>query len=457
MLSYIFVPEQASSFSGSVFFFLPFNTMLPSPVEMTSPDLYNMFFEWPSTEPHEVIVTGTFDQWARTKHLNKTARGFVGTVKVPWGEKVKYKFVVDGRWMTLKGQPTEMDPGGYINNVFTVPQKPCIEPSPEEAPVETPAVSPAKPEAVEEKDTSAITSGSEAAAVSPPEAVEKRASKIPIVFVPLNSPEHNTVGSSTAPSPPDYVLPPSPRAAAVSAESPTVPAVPVEFHTALSSPIDKEPQVGSEPTEPEVPSAPVLQTEAEPKVEDEAPADVSTESSEVPKLAEIAPAEEPSPQVETPTEAREAPVVAANEDAAVPVNGTPPLSDVEKENEEQTGPLTPVESENVEASPASAQHEKESTAATASTVVNETPSTPTPKPAEAPAASLPTPPATPATPSRKTIPRASSPSPSFGSPKSKSGTISSRKKRSSIFGKLKGIFHHDKDKEKQAPTKDGKN
>jgi hypothetical protein len=50
--------------------------------------------------------------------------GFEGTVKIPWGEKVAYKFIVDGQWITKDGQPVESDPAGNWNNVYTAPPRP---------------------------------------------------------------------------------------------------------------------------------------------------------------------------------------------------------------------------------------------------------------------------------------------------------------------------------------------
>ena len=56
--------------------------------------------------------------------LAKGPSGFEGRVRVPWGAKVLYKFIVDGNWTTLDGQPAERDPAGHWNNVFTAPPQP---------------------------------------------------------------------------------------------------------------------------------------------------------------------------------------------------------------------------------------------------------------------------------------------------------------------------------------------
>ncbi|TFK43257.1 hypothetical protein BDQ12DRAFT_709079 [Crucibulum laeve] len=92
---------------------------------MDSADLHEVAFEWPHPEPNTVVVTGTFDQWSKSIHLVKTPKGFKGAVRVPWNEKIKYKFIVDGQWSLHEGYPTETDPGGYVNNVYTAPSKPA--------------------------------------------------------------------------------------------------------------------------------------------------------------------------------------------------------------------------------------------------------------------------------------------------------------------------------------------
>ncbi|KAH9912703.1 immunoglobulin E-set, partial [Fomitopsis serialis] len=78
----------------------------------------------PSTDAQDVIVTGSFDGWSSSTHLAKTPAGFEGTARVPFGTKVAYKYVVDGRWTTADGQPTELDPIGNLNNVYTAPPAP---------------------------------------------------------------------------------------------------------------------------------------------------------------------------------------------------------------------------------------------------------------------------------------------------------------------------------------------
>jgi hypothetical protein len=57
-------------------------------------------------------------------HLPKSTSGFVGNVRVPWNEKVPYKFIVDGKWVTRSDRPTELDGAGNLNNVLIAPSKP---------------------------------------------------------------------------------------------------------------------------------------------------------------------------------------------------------------------------------------------------------------------------------------------------------------------------------------------
>ncbi|KAH6915182.1 hypothetical protein BKA70DRAFT_1557495 [Coprinopsis sp. MPI-PUGE-AT-0042] len=260
--------------------------MYSSPVESTAQDkLYNLFFEWPSTEPYEVIVTGTFDDWSKSKLLNKTARGFVGNVQVPWDSKVKYKFFVDGKWLLLRGQPTEMDPGGYINNIIFTPPKPAsTAASPEEVHVgteEIAVVSP--PEAVlmpvaETPVVTVVPLKEEAEAPPAAEESDKPASRLPIL--PLNSTEHNTIANGQAPpAPPDYVLAPSPRA------SRTLPAADVvpETHPAPEAHEDvviSPPEAENKPVD----ETPVVTVLAEAKKEEASPEPEAQKASRITTL-----------------------------------------------------------------------------------------------------------------------------------------------------------------------------
>ncbi|EGO01584.1 carbohydrate-binding module family 48 protein, partial [Serpula lacrymans var. lacrymans S7.3] len=87
-------------------------------------DLHEVNFEWPGMDATDVIVTGTFDQWSSSIHLTKDPSSFQGKVRIPWGEKIVYKFIVDGNWVTHSDHPIEADSSGNRNNVYTAPQKP---------------------------------------------------------------------------------------------------------------------------------------------------------------------------------------------------------------------------------------------------------------------------------------------------------------------------------------------
>lgn len=87
-------------------------------------DLHEAEFSWPYSDASDVILTGSFDHWSCTMHLPKGTSGFVGNVRVPWNEKVPYKFIVDGKWVTRNDRPTELDGAGNLNNVLIAPSKP---------------------------------------------------------------------------------------------------------------------------------------------------------------------------------------------------------------------------------------------------------------------------------------------------------------------------------------------
>jgi len=114
--------------------------------------LHQVILRWPHTDANEVIVTGTFDQWSSSLRLSRKPDGFEAPVFIPWKDKIAYKFVVDGRWMTNDTQPTETD-HGFVNNVYTAPPKPPM-PEPQHA-VVPPSESKVEPEHVEKVPTPA--------------------------------------------------------------------------------------------------------------------------------------------------------------------------------------------------------------------------------------------------------------------------------------------------------------
>ncbi|EJD01256.1 uncharacterized protein FOMMEDRAFT_135492 [Fomitiporia mediterranea MF3/22] len=109
-------------------------------------DFYNLALDWPHSDAHSVIVTGTFDNWTSSVHLNKSDTGFTTSVAVPWDSKILYKFIVDGNWLNHPNQPIETDSNGNVNNVLHTPTKPAVPPPTEGAGV----VAPSK-EAIDDK------------------------------------------------------------------------------------------------------------------------------------------------------------------------------------------------------------------------------------------------------------------------------------------------------------------
>ena len=57
--------------------------------------------------------------------MSRAPNGFATTVRIPWGQKVSYKYIVDGLWTTTDTQPTALDPMGNINNVYNAPARPA--------------------------------------------------------------------------------------------------------------------------------------------------------------------------------------------------------------------------------------------------------------------------------------------------------------------------------------------
>ncbi|KAF2426313.1 carbohydrate-binding module family 48 protein, partial [Tothia fuscella] len=75
-------------------------------------------FVWEHAGASEVYATGTFDDWSKTVKLEKVGEAFEKTVDLPTGEKIFYRYVVDGNWTDNIFQRTEADEHGNVNNVF---------------------------------------------------------------------------------------------------------------------------------------------------------------------------------------------------------------------------------------------------------------------------------------------------------------------------------------------------
>ncbi|MCJ1486364.1 hypothetical protein MMC06_006541, partial [Schaereria dolodes] len=79
----------------------------------------SFLFKW-DHPAREVYVTGTFDDWGKTVKLNKKEGNLhEKLVDLPSvDEKIYYKFVVDGEWITDHTAPQENDPANNLNNVL---------------------------------------------------------------------------------------------------------------------------------------------------------------------------------------------------------------------------------------------------------------------------------------------------------------------------------------------------
>ncbi|KAG8948826.1 hypothetical protein FRC04_009291 [Tulasnella sp. 424] len=110
---------------------------------------YDAEFYW-FGPANEVVLTGSFDNWSKSVHMEKTPAGFSGKVKLPYGQKVDYKYVVDGQWQVNPDFPTTYDWQGNINNYIVTPNEPELKSLPTPPPdliIKTPA-SPANDEPV---------------------------------------------------------------------------------------------------------------------------------------------------------------------------------------------------------------------------------------------------------------------------------------------------------------------
>ncbi|KIY72974.1 carbohydrate-binding module family 48 protein [Cylindrobasidium torrendii FP15055 ss-10] len=191
-------------------------------------------FEWPFSGNH-VVVTGTFDQWSSSLPLSREGGVFRATTTLPWAEKILYKFVVDGNWVTSPQAPTENDNSGNVNNVYTSPSEPAPPPPPAPEPVPVPeeAVSqvedtPAAPvvESVSETqpEPEVLAPVPQAAAPAPD------APRLSLGLVPVNAAENNHGLTSATPHPetPSTHAPSpatvTPAAEATPAPAPSVPA-----------------------------------------------------------------------------------------------------------------------------------------------------------------------------------------------------------------------------------------
>jgi hypothetical protein len=211
-------------------------------------ELHEVVFRWPYNA-NEVIVTGTFDQWASSIRLNKGPTGFTTTVRVHWAEKVLYKFIVDGKWTTIDQAPTEVDWRGNVNNVYNAPTKPQdVTPLYERPAAKVPKIAPVPaPVPVEEKKE-----------VPTPTPQPTKLGSVEVPAKPKEEPvkDETPVVDKKEPSPPvdEKVTPSVPEVA-------PIPIVPVND----TKPVDTPPAKTEEPASLDKAPTTVLPTPANPK------------------------------------------------------------------------------------------------------------------------------------------------------------------------------------------------
>ncbi|GHJ86751.1 hypothetical protein NliqN6_3153 [Naganishia liquefaciens] len=187
-------------------------------------------FTWPPTRSDRVVVTGTFDDWSGEKHVlerdNETGY-FKTQVPIKYGEKVAYKYVVDGQWMTREDEAKEWDAAGNMNNVYTAPH------APKEA--EPVASSPqSQPKTLPVSAAAAVPSTTESR-----KSVDEPSSEKPVAPAPSAAPVGTAPSSAPAT---DSAVPPSQTATTSTNTSalPTSPSTSDNNHTAESDSTDKK-------------------------------------------------------------------------------------------------------------------------------------------------------------------------------------------------------------------------
>jgi len=226
---------------------------------------YSKTFHWSNTSPSTVVVTGSFDEWKSTVNLTKGEDGFSADVPLNLGEKVLYKYVVDGVWQHNPSEDSEVDLSGNTNNVFHVPST-AAEPfkTETEAPVAAASVvappstsatngpsAPSTLSRVEHKGqaTEPVTSALSAKAVS-----GSMPAPAPEVEVQPTTTSPTVPESVTVPDekPPDPTLTPAPVTSEDQQSSPTVP---LGENVAIAIPNgDIAPDTSDQPKEIETPA-----------------------------------------------------------------------------------------------------------------------------------------------------------------------------------------------------------
>ncbi|THV05437.1 hypothetical protein K435DRAFT_773855 [Dendrothele bispora CBS 962.96] len=370
---------------------------------MASNDLYQVTFEWPHANCTTVTVTGSFDHWSQSLRLARDASGFRGSTGVPWSEKIIYKFVVDGQWVVDDTKPTENDGSGNVNNVFTAPSKPLPVPELEDAKSSAPAQSDVPAEDKPMTSTlSSLLPQSASDAVKTVLAADGTSSALEYVATGVGAAVQTLTGVD--PINPDKIPVQTPK----TEEPETSAKVEPKISEATSAESVKVPEPSVEPL-----AAPVIPASTTAPVKETAPAPVEP-STHTPAVVPVT-----SPTVgtdEAPVGTSEVPATAAPE---------PATNDTAKADSEKPQPAAEVVSDSTKPTVTETK--------TNGTVSSSAPSTPSKY--------------------RRSVsaifPRSESPSSDTSPNSSRFGSVSSvRRKRTSLFGKVKGIFVRDKDKEK---------
>ncbi|KAF7331875.1 p-loop containing nucleoside triphosphate hydrolase protein [Mycena kentingensis (nom. inval.)] len=417
---------------------------------------HKVSFKWPNKDAHQVIATGSFDNWASSVKLEKTENGFEGSTLVPYGEKILFKYVVDGAWLCDTSASTETDESGNQNNVYHAPPKPdqqangTHEPEAKaEAKINDPA-----PALTGTNVTGSSSTFSKLAAdiVDTVVAREGTASVLEYVASGVGA----ALGTTIVVDPINGVQ--------EAVETPA--ATNTEFNVAPTSAAEQP--APSPSLAPVVPMAIVPVNSAN----GDALAQSSPPESEIPNTHSPLPASLPTPSAATPSEkpAEPQPEVIVDTVAEIVVPASVPVPEAPQQEAESVAaapeavststpvnalveqPVTPEPTPAVSDLPVLAKEVAPVDAAKAvelpkaTTPVETTVSTP--PPAEAPKAAAPSTPTTisKASSAKQPFPSSESANSTPAASPSKMGTTASRKARKSIFGKLKNIFS-DKDKE----------
>lgn len=425
-------------------------------------DLHEVLFQWPHTEPNTVIVTGTFDQWSSSMQLTKGPTGFKGSAKIPRDEKIVYKFIVDEQWMVAEHEPTELDQDGNLNNVYIVPPKPLSsaleadsvvlvssadhptgshnatgEPEDASGPLSQIVADLADTVGFDPINSEQIALPSPnpdplSVAQVPSPAEPSFAPDVLVTIVPVNVSENNTTVADSVLHAPHEVF--SSTASTISTDrSPGLATEEPSTHIIVST---QSAAAGLVPNKPQVVTTlPAPASNSEPFAEVAASHEVS--GSEAPVIT----AEAPQPEIST--------IVAVNGTSTPKLESASPIMAVEN----AAVPGTVIDEQIPASSPVDVKEENVKPVAVQGngTQPAREPQTNGHGPATAVAENNLQTPTSPTTPSKKPVQPFPASSPSNSPTKSTASKVAadSRKKKVSLFGKVKHLFSHDKEKEKE--------